>query len=137
MSNYGGNGALTKVDHIRKSLLKDIYSPIRVRKSSDVRIVLNSYERGGNLKNEKSRSYSAVFHATKAFKKLQPEISKQKPREIRKVIDARLCDAGFGGRILKRLFIHSEQSVKDSNREQMLNAVKSLRIMGFELRNTI
>eukprot|EP00826_Nyctotherus_ovalis_P047463 TRINITY_DN5460_c0_g1_i11.p1 TRINITY_DN5460_c0_g1~~TRINITY_DN5460_c0_g1_i11.p1 ORF type:complete len:138 (+),score=26.26 TRINITY_DN5460_c0_g1_i11:42-455(+) len=126
-----------KADHVRKSLLKDICSLTKVRESSDVRIVLSSYERAGGLRVHKCHSYPEMLSAKKALKKFQCKILKAKPRETRRVVDARLCDAGFGGRILERLLAHSEQSAKDSNRSQLLNAVKCLRIMGFELRSTL
>jgi len=130
------SGSVTRVDLIRRSLLKDIYNPIKVRKSSDVRIILSSYERAGNLKVHKSKSYPEILSVVKLSKKTMPGVSKSEAKEAKRIVDARLSDAGFGGRILKRLFIHSKQSAKDSNKEQMLSAIKSLRIMGLELRNT-
>eukprot|EP00826_Nyctotherus_ovalis_P011361 TRINITY_DN12960_c0_g2_i4.p1 TRINITY_DN12960_c0_g2~~TRINITY_DN12960_c0_g2_i4.p1 ORF type:complete len:132 (+),score=37.88 TRINITY_DN12960_c0_g2_i4:131-526(+) len=128
MSSNRGLETATRVDFIRKSLLKDTFSPVRVRKSSDVRIVLSSYEKAGNLKVHKSRSYPEMLCTVKAFKKHLGANSKNKPK-VRRVVDPRLSDAGFGGRILTRLFTHSEQSAKDTNKDQMMSAL--------ELRSTV
>ena len=121
----------TRVEHVRKSLLMKTYNLIKVHKSNDVRIVLNSFERAASIKARKSHSYPKTQFFVKVPRQLASVKNNTRAR------DRRTGDAGFGGRILERLLIHSKESAKDSNKDQMLNAISSLRKMGFELRSTI
>ena len=127
--------AAIKVEHVRKSLLIKTCNLIKVRKSNDVRIVLNSFERAESIKARKSHSYPKMESFVKVSKKVASV--KNNTRGMRRARDRRTGDAGFGGRILERLLIHAKESAKDSNKDQMLNAISSLRRMGFELRSTI
>eukprot|EP00826_Nyctotherus_ovalis_P044466 TRINITY_DN479_c0_g2_i2.p1 TRINITY_DN479_c0_g2~~TRINITY_DN479_c0_g2_i2.p1 ORF type:complete len:150 (+),score=10.74 TRINITY_DN479_c0_g2_i2:94-543(+) len=140
MSANGIGSAVTRVEDVRKRLLKDTYARAKANKlkrASDVRIVVNSYERAGGFRARRSYNYSRTLCTAKINRRLNFGPSQEKPREVKRIVDARLSDAGFGGRILERLFVHSKESAKDSNKGQMLSAIKSLRIMGLELRNTI
>ena len=126
---------MSKIDNIRKGLLLNTWSPSKLCSQNNVCFVITTFEKSNGLKVCNSRSFPGVSCINKNLqaRKLPKGKSRSKTFHIRS-IDPRLSDAGFGGRIIEKIIKHAKIITEEARRGPILEAIKTLRVMGLGLR---